>query len=160
MTVGPPVWREIVGIVGDVRQNGLLEGITPQVYAVMDQIPYAAFSLVVRAKGAARLAPVIRQRIRSIDPNQAVLRTVMFPELIGNSVARQRFLAWLLAAFSGVALVLSATGIYGVISCVATQRTHEIAMRMALGADRGDVLRMIVGQGLKLALAGIADNHP
>jgi putative ABC transport system permease protein len=101
------------------------------------------------------VASAIRQTVRSIDKDLPVTDVESFPEAIASSLARERFRTMLMSSFSGLALILAGVGIFGVISYSASQRTHEIGIRIALGAQPYDVLRLILGQGTKLALLGL-----
>ncbi|HYL99306.1 MAG TPA: ABC transporter permease [Blastocatellia bacterium] len=150
------VSREIVGVVGDVRDLGLSQEPGPMMYVPFAQAPLYGGEVVVRsALSTESVASSIRQVVHYIDKDLPVTDVESFPEAIGASVAQERFRTWLLSSFSGIALILAAVGIFGVISYSASQRTHEIGIRMALGAQQRNVLRLILGQGAKLALLGV-----
>ena len=157
VTQGPEKFREIVGIVGDVKQYGLARPSTLQTYEPYSQMPFSGVSLVVRTEGnPAALSGAIRSEVLAIDKEQPVSRIRTFDQIIYDSVQQQRFLMLLLGVFAAVALILAAVGLYGVMSYAVTQRTHEIGIRMALGASGGNVLRLIVGYGMMLAALGVA----
>jgi putative ABC transport system permease protein len=150
--------REIVGVVGDVRHEGLDEEAGPEFYVPYAQAPESAMNLVVREAvgGASGIGAAMRAAIRQVDAEQYVPAVEPMTELVADSVARRRFNALLTGLFAAVALVLAAVGIFGVTSYTVAQRTHEIGVRMALGARPASVLRMILGQGLRLILCGVA----
>jgi len=150
------VSREIVGVVGDVRDVTLSRKPGPMMYVPFAQAPLYGGEVVVRSSlNASSVAAGIRQAVHSIDKNLPVTDIESFPDAVGASVTQERFRTLLLSSFSGIALILAAVGIFGVISYSASQRTHEIGIRIALGAQQRDVLRLILGQGAKLAVLGL-----
>jgi putative ABC transport system permease protein len=157
VTNGPERFREIVGIVGDVKQYGLAQPTTLQAYEPYLQNPFSGMTLVTRTEGnPAALSGAIRIQVLALDKEQPVSRIRTLDQIISGSVQQQRFTMLLLGVFAGVALILAAVGLYGVMSYAVTQRTHEIGIRMALGANAGNVLGLVVGHGMMLALIGVA----
>jgi putative ABC transport system permease protein len=150
-------WREIVGVVADVKQFGLETEARPTLYLPHSQSPSRLMVLTIRATSdPLNLAAAVRAQVTALDNNLAVSNIRTMEEVVGRSVASPRFTLLLLGAFAGLALILAALGIFGLISYSVTQRTHEIGLRMALGAGASDVLKMVVGEGAVLALIGVA----
>ncbi|HKP12386.1 MAG TPA: ABC transporter permease, partial [Blastocatellia bacterium] len=151
-------WATVVGVVGDVKQTSLALSPAEAVYITNAQWGYAdrALWLVVRAGGdAAALAPGIRNAVWSVDKDQPILRVATMDDRVLTSAAERRFALILFEAFGVVALALAATGIYGVLSGSVTERVREIGVRLALGASRGDILALVVRQGMTLAALGV-----
>jgi len=149
-------YYEIVGVVGDVRYDGLNATPSPTMYVPFTQDPFSTMWVVMRTSGqAASLAAPARQVVRGLDPTLPIYSLNPLATIASESIASQRFSMLLLALFAGTALFLSAVGLYGVVAYSVTQRTREIGLRVAIGAEPGDVLRLVVGGGLKLALAGV-----
>jgi putative ABC transport system permease protein len=152
-------WHTIVGVVGDVRQASLAAPQTDAFYTTPAQWRFTdnAMSLVVRAQGdAASLASDIRQAVWSVDRDQPISRIATMDDLLAQTAAERQFALTLFEMFGLVALTLAATGIYGVLSGSVAERTHEIGVRLALGAQRGDILRLVLRQGVTLSMIGIA----
>ncbi len=149
-------WMRIVGIVGEVKYTGLDTAPEPAYYWSYKQNPSSQMYLVVRSPIAATLAASIRAAIHDLDKDVTVTGVDTLQNAIAQSVAQPRFRTGLLAIFAGLAVLLAGIGIYGVVSYGVSQRTHEIGLRMALGAGQSSVLNMVVRQGLKLAAAGVA----
>jgi putative ABC transport system permease protein len=148
---------EIVGVVADVRRDGLDVDVQPEMYVSYFQKPERRMNLVIRTdvRDASQLTQAARAAVKAFDPNQIIWRAQTLEQLLGTSVAPRRFNMLLLGIFAGVALVLSAVGLYGVMSYSVSWRTHEIGIRMALGARRADVLRLVVRQGMTMTLIGL-----
>jgi putative ABC transport system permease protein len=153
--------REIVGVVSDIKLNGLSSETVPAIFAPYAQLPRTTLGLVVRTSmDPSSLASAIRAAIQQIDPDQPVFNVKTMDKVVSDSVMPYWFSMSLLGVFALLALVLAGVGIYGLTSYTVSQRTHEIGLRMALGAVRGDVLRMVVGRGLLIALIGVGIGLP
>jgi putative ABC transport system permease protein len=152
-----PNWITIVGVVGDVRHFGLDFDPKPEMYVPFAQDPYFTSIYVVRSNQDPRsLLPAIRREVQAIDSAVPLANVRTFEEVIADSVAPRRLSVVLLEVFAGVAVLLASVGIYGVMSFLVVQRTQEIGVRMALGAQRSDVLKLILRRSLKLISAGTA----
>jgi putative ABC transport system permease protein len=152
-------WITVIGIVGDVHQAGLDVAARPEMYLPYQQqdFGFEPEYLAVRTSGdPMALAEIVRQQIWSVDKEQPVAGVMPLEDLVDENLASRRMQASLLSGFAGLALLLVTLGIYAVLSFAVTQRTQEIGVRVALGAQPGDVLRMIFSQGFKLFLIGAA----
>jgi putative ABC transport system permease protein len=150
-------WRTIVGIVGDVRHAELTEAVTPQMYLPQSQFTDSFLVIVARTTTSepAELLPAIRAALRAQDSAVPLYEVATLDDLVARSMAARRFVATLLAGFAGVALMLAAIGLYGVIAYSVAQRTREVGLRVALGATRGHVFRLVLGAGTSTIAAGL-----
>ncbi|HXO85323.1 MAG TPA: FtsX-like permease family protein, partial [Gemmatimonadales bacterium] len=148
--------RTVLGVVGDTREMNLHDTPPPHVYQALADDAAPGLKVLVRtAQARAHAAPIVRRVVQGIDGTVPIDRVVAMRELMSDSVGRQRYYAWLLAAFAIVALLLAASGLFGIVAYAVTQRTKEIGIRMALGADSRAVLRLIMARGIALAGAGL-----
>jgi len=155
----PP--RTIVGIVGDVHHDGLHLPVSYQVYMPQSQAPWpqSNMTMLIRVRDGQDPAAIVaaaRERLRAIDSQQPIIRMRSYDSIISTLMATRRFTLVLLAAFAGTALLLAIVGLYGALSFVVTQRQREIGVRVALGADRADIRRLVMAQGLRPVAIGIA----
>jgi putative ABC transport system permease protein len=148
---------EVVGVVGDVRNLGVSSDVQPEMYMPWKQLPWANVHLVVRTAGDPHsVAGAVRARVLAVDKDQPVTSVRSMEEVFEEGAVQPRFTAYLLGGLSATALLLAMVGIYGVIAYTVTERTRELGIRIALGAARGDILRLVLRQGLLTAGAGIA----
>jgi predicted permease len=148
----------IVGVVGDVREDGTPGAGFPQLYFPYAQDPTTVLTVIARtSRGPAEAAaPAIREAVRAADPQSPVSDEKTLDDVMAEPFARPREIAWLIGTFAALALILSAIGVYGVMAYLATARAREIGIRIALGATRADVVRLVVGHAVRLAAVGVA----
>ena len=148
--------REIVGVVGDVKFKSLRRDPGPEIYGPEAQLPFNGLSIVIRTDGdPAGLTAAVRETVKRMDPDMPIYEIRPLAHYVEGALAQSRFNGLLLGVFSGVALLLTAIGLYGVTSYSVSQRTQEIGIRVALGAQPADVFRLVVGQGLRQTILGL-----
>jgi putative ABC transport system permease protein len=150
-------WVTVVGVVADIRHRSLDSRIWSELFRPYTQAPSFWMGVVIRTSGdPLALAPAVRKAVQSIDRNQPVFNVESLDQRMSSSLVERRRRAYLLGAFAFVALLIALIGVYGVMAYSVTRRTREIGVRLALGAEKRAVLRMILGQALRMALAGVA----
>jgi len=153
----PDHWITVVGVIADLRQTSLADEPDAESYVPFPQSPVATMALVVRTTGdPLRLAPATRAAVRELDQELPISGVAALAEGLSQSTRSRRFSVLLLGSFALLAMILATVGIYGVISYSVTRRTHEIGIRLALGAERGRIQRMVVGRALIYGSAGVA----
>jgi ABC-type antimicrobial peptide transport system permease subunit len=155
--LGKPAELEVVGIIADVHQRGLDHPVEPEIYVPFAQAPLARFHIVLSTNGnPGVLSTPLRSTVFTLDHRAPVYDVAALEQRLSQSLAQRRLTMFLLSAFSALALLLAAVGVYGVISYAVVQRTQEIGIRVALGASRGSVLRLILRQQAQMILLGSA----
>lgn len=154
--LGPPIAWEIVGVIKDVKFGGLNSGGAPGIYVPLMQSPWAGGVVALRTgTEPSRLAQAARRALAQLDGNMPVTSVKTMEQIVSESMSQSQLQTWLIGGFAAVALMLAALGIYGVVSYSVTQGTHDMGLRIALGATAGDVLKLVLGNVLLLLAAGL-----
>jgi putative ABC transport system permease protein len=150
------IQREVVGVVADVKFSALSAANVEEVYLPLEQNPWPATTLIVSSPvNSQALVAAVRSKIAEVDPNLPITGIATMEQIVSTSVAQPRLIAQFVGLFAGSALLLAAIGIYGVMAYSVAARTQEMGIRMSLGAESGDILRLVIGQGMRLALLGV-----
>ena len=154
---GPSVMREIVGVVGDVKHRNLWQQADPESYVPYDQVPLGSLYVTVRAEGdPLALLPAVREQVKALDTELPVYGARPLEKYLADSVAQRKFTSLLCSVFAGAGLLLAIIGLFGVVSYSVEQRMHELGVRVAVGAEKTDILRLVIGHGMGMTLTGIA----
>jgi predicted permease len=157
LTPDKPVWITVVGVIADARTESLEDTSVPQIYLSLLQKRYKELAIFLRGRlDAAAIPEQVREQVQSINPELPVFGAMTLPEVVSGSLSQRRFSMEMVLLFALTALLLAAVGIYGTVSYLVSERTHEIGIRLALGATRQKILQMVLRQGLELAIAGAA----